>query len=188
MLFDVIQLSLKEYAIIHIKYQTLNMNNNSEIQQLMQVLHIQKGIPLDLTQIIMRYAYQPQSVALTNDYKNYIEELARVRTIYNNRWFQIEPLESENWLLNDITRFANASRPTNLGAHYKMRNILNRFYMQRLTNSKDICSQYIRRCSDVSVTNRINVFWGLFTIEERTNFINEYGAVWDLLPAVPVGI
>ena len=150
-----------------------------ETVKLMQDLHIQKNIPYEVIKIIFRYSYRTQSDSIKNDIKSYVELLDKTRKIDHHRWHRIEPDQSAVWLLNDITRFANSSRPTILGIHPKMRDILSRFYMQNLPQPKNICAKFISICHLDGVSSRINAFWGIFTCTERKQFIEEYGCLWD---------
>ena len=153
------------------------MSQLNSMSQLVDDLQSKKGLPIELIHIIMCYTYRPQPSFFTNDIKSYVCEMTRAMEIYNNRYMFIEPTESSHWLLNDIVRYANAGRPTNLGAHPKMYDILGRSF-SRQRKLYHTCSQYISYYCKVNITNRIRVFWGLFTIGERLEFIEEYGAVW----------
>lgn len=151
------------------------------MDKLVEDLHIKKGLPLEIIQIIMRYTYRPQSEELTSDIKNFIERLSYARELYVLRWHKITPNEVTNWFLNDIMRFANSGRPTNLGSHPKMREILSRFFMHRSIGIQPIFVRYVSNahCQRISTSSMVNVFWGLLTCKERDEFIEEYGAVWD---------
>ncbi len=144
-------------------------------------LQIKKGLPLEIIQIILRYTYRPQPGELMCDIKNFIERISYAKELYEIRWHKIEPDEVTNWLLNDVMRFANSGRPTNLGSHPKMRNILSRFFMFQHTGIQPIFTRYVSNahCQRIPTSSMVNVFWGLLTCKERDEFIEEYGAVWD---------
>ena len=136
-------------------------------QSIVQDLHLIKGLPMELIHIILRYTYKPQHINLLEDVKDYSKSLLEIKDIYYNNfifWFQIEPGEHINWLKNDIIRYANNNRPTNLGPHLKMQDILGRSIM----NSKLKALNYNYT---VNVKTVINIFWGLFTVAERKEFI-----------------
>ena len=151
------------------------------MDKIVEQLHLQKGLPLEIIQIILRYTYRPQSEELVCDIKGFKERLNHARELYVRRWHRIAPDEVTNWLINDIMRFANSGRPTNLGAHPKMRDILSRFFMHRRVGIQSIFVKYVsnKHCQRISTSSMVNVFWGLFTYKERQEFIEEYGAVWD---------
>ncbi len=147
------------------------------MSQLVDDLHAQKCLPIEIIHIIMRYMYRPKPLALTEDIKNYWCSMNKAMEIYHHRYMFFNPKETSNWLLNDIIRYANASRPTNLGIHPKMSDILNRsFATQRKIH--DVCFRIMSYYRKVNVTLRIRFFWGLFTTGERLDFLGEYGAVW----------
>ena len=116
--------------------------------------------------MILRYTYRPQQTSLLEDIENYSKSLLEIKDIYYNIWFQIEPGEHINWLENDIVRYANNNRPTNLGAHIKMHDILDRSIMNLKLKELPIYNIYT-----VNVNVVINIFWGLFTVAERKEFI-----------------
>jgi hypothetical protein len=151
------------------------------MDKIVEDLQIQKGLPLEIIQIILRYTYLPQSEELMCDVKNFIERMSYARELYEIRWHKIEPDEVTNWLINDIMRFANSGRPTNLGSHPKMRDILSRFFMHRRVGIQPIFARYVSnvRCQRISASSMVNIFWGLLTCKDRDEFIEEYGAVWD---------
>lgn len=135
-------------------------------QSIVQDIHHTKGLPMELIYIILRYTYRPQRPSLLEDIENYSKSLLEIKDIYYNNWFQIEPGEHINWLENDIVRYANNNRPTNLGAHIKMHNILDRSIMNLKLKALPIYNIYT-----VNVNVVINIFWGLFTVDERREFI-----------------
>jgi hypothetical protein len=129
-----------------------------------QDLHYKKGLPMELIQIILRYTWEPQSKLLLEDIKSYISSMKQILEQYYTYWQLFEPGENHlNWLENDMIRYANAEQPTNQGPHPKMRDIIGRLFCKKpnwfLYNSK-MGSKAIA-----------NMFWGLFTIEERIKFV-----------------
>ena len=132
-------------------------------QLLVQDLQCKKGLPIELVQIILRYTYCPQPSNLLDDIKSFTGILPIIIKAYYIYWNVLEPGEYINWLENDMIRYANSERPTNLGPHPKMRDIIGRLFCKKpnwfLYNSK-MGSKAIA-----------NMFWGLFTIEERIKFV-----------------
>jgi hypothetical protein len=135
-------------------------------QSIVQDFYHIKRLPMELIYIILRYTYQPQQTSLLEDVKNYSKSLLEIKDVYYNNWFQIEPGEHLNWLENDIIRYANNDRLTNLGPHFKMHNILDRSFMNSKLKALPIYNNYT-----VNVNVVINIFWGLFTVAERKEFI-----------------
>jgi hypothetical protein len=135
-------------------------------QSIVQDFYHIKGLPMELIYIILRYTYQPQQTSLLEDVKDYSKSLLEIKDIYYNNWFQIEPGEHLNWLENDIVRYANNDRITNLGPHLKMQDILDRSFMNSKLKALPIYNNYT-----VNVNVVINIFWGLFTVAERKEFI-----------------
>jgi len=143
-----------------------------ESLKLIEDLQTQKGLPIEIIYIILRYAYRTQPGELILDIKSYNPEMTYVLSVYHS-FFSTDPKEIFNWLLNDIIRYANAGRPTNLGVHPKMLDILSRRFGKHL-NTHDECSKFISYYCKVNVESRIRTFWGLFTASERIDFLGEY--------------
>ena len=97
-------------------------------QSIVQDLHDKKGLPIELIHIILQYTYRPQQTSILEDVKNYSGSLLEIKHQYYEYWFQIEPGEHLNWLENDIIRYANNDKLTNLGPDNKMLNILDRSF------------------------------------------------------------
>ena len=135
-------------------------------QSIVQDLHDKKGLPIELIHIILRYTYRPQQTSILEDVKNYSGSLLEIKHQYYEYWFQIEPGEHLNWLENDIIRYANNDKLTNLGPDNKMLNILDRSFMNSKLKALPIYNNYA-----LNVNIVINIFWGLFTVAERTEFI-----------------
>jgi hypothetical protein len=134
--------------------------------QIVQDLHYKKGLPMELIQIILRYTFCPQPQILLDDIKSYTSSMKQILEQYYKYWqlFEFEPGENHlNWLENDMIRYANANRPTNLGPHPKMQDILGRLFCKKIN-----WFLYNSKMGSKAVAN---MFWGLFTIKERTEFV-----------------
>jgi len=136
-------------------------------QSIIQDFHDKKGLPMELIHIILRYTYRPQHINLLEDVRHYLISLLEIKDIYYNHWYAIEPGEHLNWLENDVVRYANNDRPTNLGPHIKMQDILGRSFMYNKLIALPIYNNYT-----INVNTSINIFWGLFTVIERKDFIS----------------
>lgn len=133
---------------------------------IVQDLNKKSGLPIELIQIILRYTYSPQPNNLLVDIQNYSSSLIKAKDQYFDYWYTIEDGDHLSWLENDIILYANANRPTNLGSHLKMQDIINRSFMSKKLKAKPIYNNY-----KLNVRTVINIFWGLFTITERNDFI-----------------
>ena len=135
--------------------------------QLIQDLHYKKGLPMELIQIILRYTYCPQPQFLLDDIISFTRILPIIIKSYYIYWNVLEPDQYINWLENDIVRYANSGRPTNLGPHPKMQDILGRSFMHLKLKGLPIYNNNKR----LHPKTLINIFWGLFTVKERGEFI-----------------
>ena len=129
-------------------------------QTIVQDLHCKKGLPLELVQIILQYTYCPQPQILLDDIASYTNSLPIILKAYYIYWNVVEPDEYINWLENDIIRYAN------LGPHPKMQDIIGRSFMHLKLKGLPIYNN--KRLQPKTI---INIFWGLFTVEERNDFI-----------------
>ena len=135
-------------------------------QLLVQDLQCKKGLPIELVQIILRYTYCPQPSNLLDDIKSFTGILPIIIKAYYIYWNVLEPGEYINWLENDIIRYANSDRPTNLGPHPKMQDIIGRSFMHLKLKGLPIYNN--KRLHPKTIAN---IFWGLFTVKERQEFI-----------------
>jgi hypothetical protein len=121
---------------------------------------------MELIQIILRYTYCPQPQFLLDDIISCTYFLPLIIKSYYIYWNVLEPGEYISWLENDIVRYANSNRPTNLGPHPKMQDILGRSFMHLKLKRLPIYNN--KRLHPKTL---INIFWGLFTVKERDEFI-----------------
>ena len=132
---------------------------------------IKKGLPIELVYSIFRYTYLTQSPILLDDIKDYYPTLKNIQEEYKKRHKYFDPEDYMFWLENDIASYANSDRPTNLGMHRKMGNILSR----SIFPIEKIYTFLLKMCvNDNMIKRNINIFWGLFNIKERDEFINCY--------------
>jgi hypothetical protein len=78
--------------------------------------------------------------------------------------------EDINWLENDLILYANEYAPTGVGLQPKFKEILSRFC--NVTKVKSINFHNYVYSNTLSPKSRLNILWGLFTIEERGEFMN----------------
>ena len=135
-------------------------------QLLVQDFCSEKGLPMGIIQIILQYTYCPQPSKLLGDVKNYSISLNEITEKYYNYFNEIEPGEHLNWLENNLIRYANNNRPTNLGPHIKIQDILDRSFMNLKLKMLPIYNNHT-----LNIKTIINIFWGLLTIKERNEFL-----------------
>jgi len=136
---------------------------------IVQYFYDKKCLPMELIQIILRYTYEPQASILLEDIRHYYCSLNEITEKYYNYFNEFEPGEHLNWLENNIVRYANNDRATNLGPHIKILDILDRSFMNLKLKALPIY-----KTRSLSVKTMINIFWGLFTIKERNEFATLY--------------
>jgi len=139
-----------------------------------------KKLPMDVIQHILSYTYCPQNKNLLVDLANYTETKEQLLDLYYDFWVtrMQEFGEDKNWLINDIFGFANNEKPTMYGYVDNFYNIFKRnIFLQ--TNEK--IDKYIYNLEKKPSPNQINIFLGLFTVNERNVFLqNSYCSYNDL--------
>ena len=140
--------------------------------QLVQGIYFQKGLPLEIIHIILKYLRQPQSTILLKDITSFSKTRIDITNIFYRKWIverQSKKEEDINWLENDLILYANEYTPTFVGMQPKFKEILGRF-----CNVKK-ASQYIFNnyaySNNLTAKTRANILWGLFTPLERDEFI-----------------
>ena len=140
--------------------------------QLVQGIYFQKGLPLEIIHIILKYLRQPQSSILLKDISHFSKTMTMITNIYYDKWIikrQSKESEDINWLENDLILYANEYAPTGVGMQPKFKEILSRF-----CNVKK-ASQYIFNnyaySNNLTAKTRANILWCLFTPAERDEFI-----------------
>jgi hypothetical protein len=140
--------------------------------QLVQGIYFQKGLPIEIIRIILKYLEQPQDPVLLADICSFSKTMTIVTNIYYDKWIvkrQFKEGEDINWLENHLILYANEYTATNIGMQPKFKEILGRF-----CNVKK-ASQYIFNnyaySNNLTAKTRANMLWGLFTVAERDEFI-----------------
>jgi len=129
-----------------------------------------RKLPDDLINRIIPYTYSLQSKELTEDIISYYKGKKLVTSIYYEMWFDsYEENSDKNWLINDLFAFANDYNPTMFGFKESFYNIFSRNNMLKKDESK--INNYIFRLEDYDINKQINIFWGVFTPEEREDFM-----------------
>jgi len=132
-------------------------------------------LPESIFMNIISYTYQVQDKKLIEDIKHNYESKKDIYELYRNIWIvemnEVEP-EDKEWLINDLYRYANDDIATMLGHVVKFYNIF--FRNKYLKTVKDINKYIIKLEEEKNIIKEINIFWGLFTIEERNEFISTF--------------
>ena len=137
------------------------------------IFKILNFLPAEIIYMILPYTYQPQSQSLMNDIQNFYSTRNVANKLFYTR-FVIEFNEPEPsdkyWFINDLFAFSNKF-PTMNGYSDKFVNIFLRNFS--LKTNADVLT-YIQRTELLKVTTQINIFWGLFTLEERNAFLKKF--------------
>ena len=135
------------------------------------------SLPTELINIIISYTYTLQSKDLLEDIKHFSLTKEQLYNSYYNYWKDNWPEEYKDWLFNDILGFANNNKPIMWGYTEGLYTILSRNI--RLTNNQSIEKYMLLQDQEhKNVDSLFNIFWGLFTIEEREDFINYRHKSW----------
>jgi len=135
------------------------------------VFTVFNNLPVELIYIILSYTYEPQSKLLTDDIQNYYKTKPIVEKLYFDRYvvyFGEDEPSNKDWLINDLFYYANRRTPAMNGyveSFYQM------FFKYCLLTTHEQVNQMVKRIEGKAVVTQINMFWGLFTPEERNDFL-----------------
>ena len=130
---------------------------------------IPRFFPIELIYHIVSYTYEFQDKRLLEDIKSYTITHKNITNIYHKKWLEYPIESSSDWLINDITSFANNYMATMFGY---TNNFYNIFFRNKQLKSRTQIDDYIEYMStNMSSSNQINIFWGLFEPKERNEFI-----------------
>ncbi len=139
--------------------------------KLVQNIHKQKKLPIEIIYIILLYSRQPQSAILLEDISSFFKTIPIITNKYYKKWiieWQSKEGEDINWLENDLILYANEYAPTGEGIKPKFKEILNR--LSNVKNRMNIFYNYAYS-KNFTPKTRANILWGLFTPVERDEFI-----------------
>jgi hypothetical protein len=145
--------------------------------QLVQSFNRQTRLPIEIIYIILLYLRQPQDAKLLKDISHFSKTMTMITNIYYDRWIiKNNSVKDEdiNWLENDLILYANEYAPTGIGMLPKFKEILSRFCNIKKIKTRHIFYKYAYS-NKLSAKTRLNILWGLFTIEERDEFIKTTG-------------
>jgi hypothetical protein len=150
--------------------------------QLVQGFNRYKRLPIEIIHIILKYLREPQDAKLLKDISHFYKTRINITNIFYNKWIierQSNEGEDINWLENDLILYANEYAPTFVGMQPKFNKILSRFCNIKKTKTRYIFNIYAYS-NKLSAKIRANILWGLFTIEERDEFIGTRVVKWGL--------
>lgn len=129
------------------------------------------SLPLDIILLIIPYTYQLQNKNLLEDIRNYYLSKKTLLDLYYNYWIimmqSIDPEEDEAWLINDLVAYANNDKATMYGY---IDNFYTIFKRNPFLQSNKALNKYIDNLEKKELITQINIFLGLFTIQERKEF------------------
>jgi len=130
-------------------------------------------LPVDIVRHhIIPYTYERQNKKLLEDIQNYYDTKQAIIVLYNESWKKylddpdISEYESNEWLINDLFAYSNNYYPGMYGFVKSFYNIFRRLFLKKI---KDI-EKYVSKLEKKPTNTQINIFWGLFTPEERMLF------------------
>ena len=135
------------------------------------IFKILSFLPVEIINIIIPYTYQPQNKLLTRDIESFYTTRLAAQNLYHYQYVVVfgEPEPNDkDWLINDIFALSNQYFPTIYGYvdyFYKL------FLRNRFLKTRDDVLRYIQKTETKEVNTQINIFWGLFSIEERNIFL-----------------
>ena len=139
---------------------------------LVQLIHIQKCLPIELIYMILSYTYETQPPNLLEDIFSFSQTMHVITEMYYKKWV-IELHNKQGieicWLENDMILYANEDTA---GVQPKFNNILGRLFSAK--NVKNIMFNAYIYGGGLTAKTRVNILWALFTVSERCEFINLY--------------
>jgi len=131
-------------------------------------------LPIEVLYCIMSYSYNVQSKTLIEDIKGYHLLKKMVHSLYYEKWEQQGLItnykELVDWLVNYFFIYSNNNIATMIRFDDKMYNIISRNYML-INKDKSFINKYISNIESKDANIQINIFWGLFTLDERMEII-----------------
>jgi len=131
-----------------------------------------RKLPEEIKQHILSYSMNPQPIILCQDICNFHSTLNYLYDLYYRIYivnFHEDEPEDKLWMINDLLGYMNEYYPMNAGFKERFYEIIHRSY-----TCKNIFTvpQFIKYLNNCNVFRQIHVIWGLFTPEERNNFMH----------------
>ena len=130
-------------------------------------------LPIDIINYILPYTYLVQPKELLDDIQSYYGTKECIEKIYFNTFYDDffkDDKVDKCWLINDLFAFANDYNPTMFGFVDSFYDIFSRNIMLKRDIEK--IKLFICRLENEKIEIQINIFWGLFTPEERNDFVD----------------
>ena len=133
-------------------------------------------LPVDIVHHIIPYTYDTQNKKLLDDITNYYDTKHAILVLYEEYWKEesdnpdVSDYYANEWLINDLFAYSNNYYPGMYGFVKPFYNIFRRCLF--LKKIKDI-EKYVSILQKKPTITQINIFWGLFTPEERMLFCIE---------------
>jgi hypothetical protein len=130
-----------------------------------------KQLPLDILLLIIPYTYQLQNKDLLLDIQNFNVSKTKLLELYYNFWIIVlqsqDQEEDTGWLINDLEAYANNDKASMYGY---VDNFYSIFKRNPMLQSKKVINKYIHILKKKTLITQINIFLGMFTIQERNEF------------------
>ena len=132
-------------------------------------MEIVKKLPEELRQYILSFTYDPQPLVLLNDIRQYTRTRPIIQEWYIHNFAWEYPNAENDWLYNDLLGFCNENHALMFGYREKYYERFSRLFLLKNKSHEEVLP-YCRLYS--AKTN--NTIWGIFTEEERDNFMQYY--------------
>jgi hypothetical protein len=124
-------------------------------------------LPNELIFKILSYTYEPQDNTLLQDIRDFHKSKMTIDAFYSEKWGRFVNEYPRDWIINDIFIFMNDNIPTMFGYCKKCKDIINRNPFVKNADN------FILYTEIKHVDSQINIFLGLFTVQERKEFISQ---------------
>ena len=124
-------------------------------------------LPNELIFKILSYTYQPQPKSLLEDIRDFHKSKNTIDALYLEKWSCFANENPRDWIINDLFIYMNDNIPTMFGYCKKCKDIIIRNPFVKNVENFIIYSEI------KDVDSQINIFLGLFTVQERKEFISQ---------------
>jgi hypothetical protein len=146
-------------------------NENENHQKFIKLF---RKLPKELVDVIFSYYYKKQNPNLLKDIGGYCLYKIYIDYLHKKIWLTYSSEnddERKKWLLNSIVSYANNYQGTSIGYDnffYKI------FFRNPFLNTKQKVETYAKQLEKENIDKQINIYWGLFTNEDRTDIVFNY--------------
>lgn len=129
-----------------------------------------KRLPPELIDLIIVYSYNLQDKALLNDIIHYNLTKETIHTYYFNlNLYQDMDVDYKQSIMNELFHYANDNKSIDYGLTEKFFNI---FFRNKQLKNKMNVHNYVFN-NNRTMTSHINIFWGIFNVNERMEFMKK---------------